>query len=90
MTDLKVQFRGNIYQVSYEEEPINWIIVYIVFINDPYLVNLIQKNFFHILQVTNETQNTYWFSSKQSNDKEANEFKRVVAEAIRVDNKELI
>jgi hypothetical protein len=90
MTDLQVQFRGDVYKVSYEEEPINWILVYLIFINDPYLINLIGSNHFHVLQATNETQNTYWFSSQHIHDKEANEFKRAVAEAIRTSNKELI
>jgi hypothetical protein len=90
MTDLEVHFRGDVYKVSYEEEPINWIIVYLIFVNDPYLINLIGTNHFHVLQATNETQNTYWFSSKEPHDKETNEFKRVVTEALRKNNKEFI
>ena len=83
MEDLQVKFRDEVYKVSYELEPINWINVYIVFINDPYLINLVGRNFFHILQVTNELQNTYWYSSKKEHNKEANDFKRTVANAIR-------
>jgi hypothetical protein len=64
-------------------EPINWINIYMVFVNDPYLINLVGNNFFHILQVTSELQNTYWYSSKEKHNKEANNFKRTVANAIR-------
>ncbi|MCU7552669.1 hypothetical protein OCK74_26350 [Chitinophagaceae bacterium LB-8] len=83
MEDLQVKFRDKEYKLSYEMEPINWINVYLVFVQDPYLINLVGRNFFHILQVTTELQNTYWYSSKKEHDKEANEFKRIVANAIR-------
>jgi hypothetical protein len=86
MENLQVKFRDKEYKVSYEMEPINWINVYLVFVHDPYLINLVGRNFFHILQVTTELQNTYWYSSKKEHDKEANEFKRIVANAIRNEN----
>jgi hypothetical protein len=63
-------------------EPINWIHVYIIFVHDPYLINLVGSNFFHILQVTSELQNVYWYSKKE-HDKEANNFKGAVASALR-------
>lgn len=83
MDEIQVRFRNEEYKVSFEMEPINWINVYIIFIQDPYLINLIGRNFFHIVQVTTELQNTYWYSSRKEYDKEANEFKRIVANAIR-------
>jgi hypothetical protein len=90
MEDLQVKFRNETYDITFEMEPINWINVYIIFVNDPYLINLIGRNFFHILQVTSELQNVYWYGSKKEHDKEANDFKRVVANAIRSENKEHI
>lgn len=86
MEDLQVRFRDEVYTVSYEMDRINWINVYIIFVNDTYLINLVGRNFFHILQVTTELQNTYWYSSKKEHDNEANEFKRIVANAIRNEN----
>lgn len=83
MEDLQVKFRDKEFKVSYEMEPINWINVYIIFVHDHYLIDLVGRNFFHILQVTTEIQNTYWYSSKKEHDKEANDFKRTVANAIR-------
>lgn len=83
MEKLQVKFRDKIYIVNYEMEPINWINVYIIFVQDPHLINLIGRNFFQILQVTTELQNTYWYSSKKEHDKEANDFKRIVANTIR-------
>jgi hypothetical protein len=90
MTELEVRFRGDLYKVNYDMEAINWIVVYIIFVQEPYLINLIRKNYFHVLQVTNETKNIYWFSSQEGHDKDANEFKRIVADALRVKNGELI
>jgi hypothetical protein len=83
MEELKIKFRDKEYKISYEVEPINWINVYIVFVDDPYLTNLLGRSFIHILQVTTELQNTYWYSSKKEHDKEANDFKRTVANALR-------
>ncbi|MCU7552666.1 hypothetical protein OCK74_26335 [Chitinophagaceae bacterium LB-8] len=90
MEDLQIRFRDEVYKVSYEMEPINWINVYIVFVNDPYLINLVGRNFFHILQVTSELQNIYWYGSKKEQDKNANDFKWTVANAIRNDKGEYI
>ena len=83
MEDLQVKFRDKEYTVTYDMESINWINVYIIFVHDTHLLDLIGRNFFHILQVTTELQNTYWYSSKKEHDKEANDFKRTVANIIR-------
>jgi hypothetical protein len=88
MEAIQVRFRDEEYIVSYEVEPINWINVYLIFVNDPYLINLIGRNFFHVLQVTTELQNTYWYNSKKERDKNANDFKRSVASAIKNKNGE--
>ncbi|MBD0350083.1 MAG: hypothetical protein M3342_23910 [Bacteroidota bacterium] len=87
MEELPVHFRNKVYKITYDMEPVNWINVYTIFVRSPYLKGLV-GDFFHILQVTTELQNTYWFGTKEGQDKEANEFKRTVANAIKALNGE--
>ncbi len=82
MEELPVYFRNKVYKITYEMEPINWINVYTIYIKSPYLKELV-GNSFHILQVTTELQNTYWYGTIKGQGKEANEFKQIVANTLK-------
>lgn len=85
MKELPVHFRNKVYKISYEMEPVNWIDVYTIFVKSPYLKQLV-GDFFHILHVTTELQNTFWYGTKDGQSKEANEFKQAVANTVKAAN----
>ncbi len=82
MEELRVHFRDTVYKVTYDMEPINWINVYTIFVQNSYLKELV-GDFFHIVQVTTELQDTYWFGSREGQAKEANDFKQAVAKTLK-------